>query len=111
MSWQGILKSKPLLEKVDSKQKKKLKKLLQSSQPTEFFGQDMTKLSGVIEGLMDLDLVQKDEAFKKKMKKYEEKNLDILSSAAELRKDYETLYGQLRQEILPKKKSKVGKKK
>jgi len=110
MNWQGILKSKPLLEKVDNKQKKKLKKLLQSSQPTQFFGQDMTKLSGVIDGMMDLDLVKKDESFKKKMKKYEEKNLDILSSAAELRKDYETLYGQLRDEILPPKKKKVSKK-
>lgn len=68
MNWQGILKSKSLLEKVDDKEKKKLKKLLQSSQPTEFFGQDMTKLSGVIEGLMGLSLVKKDESFKKKMK-------------------------------------------
>jgi len=107
--WQEILKSS-ILEKVDSKQRKRLKKLLQASQPSEFFGQDMTKLSGVIDGMMDLDLVKKDESFKKKMKKYEEKNLDILSSAAELRKDYETLYGQLRDEILPPKKKKVSKK-
>ena len=110
MNWQGILKSKPLLEKVDTKEKKKLKKLLQSAQPTEFFGQDMTKLSGVISGLMGLDLIKKDKTFKKKIEKYEEKNVDILSSAAELRKDYETLYLQLRKEILPPKQKKVSKK-
>jgi len=34
----------------------------------------------------------------------EEKNLDIVASAAELRKDYETLYNQIRSMIYPKKK-------
>ena len=109
MSWQDIIKSKPLIEKIESKEKKRLKKLLQASQPTEFFGKDMTKLGGVITGLMNLDMIKKDDKLKKRMKKYEEKNLDILASASELRKDYETLYSQLRDEILPPKKK--GKKK
>ena len=39
-----------------------------------------------------------------KMKGFEDTNLDIVASAAELRKDYETLYNQLRGIVYPKSK-------
>tara|TARA_R110000744_G_scaffold355889_1_gene462511 strand:- start:232 stop:552 length:321 start_codon:yes stop_codon:yes gene_type:complete len=106
MTWQNILKSN-LLEKVDSKKKKKLKKLIQMLEPSEFLGKEMTQLTELIDELKDLDLIKTDTIFKKNMKKYEEKNLDILASAAKVRKNYETLYSQLRAEIYPKKKGKV----
>jgi len=106
MTWQNILKSN-LLEKVDSKKKKKLKKLIQMLEPSEFLGKEMTQLTELIDELKDLDLIKTDTTFKKNMKKYEERNLDILASAAKVRKNYETLYSQLRAEIYPKKKGKV----
>ncbi len=104
MSWQDILKESDLLSKVKPKQKKKIKKLLQSSQPTEYMGQDMTKLSSLLSEMKKLDLVKSDKNLQKKFEGFEEKNLDIVSSAAELRKEYETLYRQLRQMVYPKKK-------
>jgi len=106
MTWQEIIRKEhsPLLEKLEPKEKKRLKKLLQSTQPSEYFGQDLTKLSTLIEEMQKLDLVKGNDKMKKKMTSYEEKNLDIVASAAELRKDYETLYNQLRGMIYPKKK-------
>tara|TARA_R110000744_G_scaffold63324_4_gene130266 strand:+ start:507 stop:827 length:321 start_codon:yes stop_codon:yes gene_type:complete len=106
MAWQNILKSN-LLEKVDAKKQKKLKKLIQLLEPNEFLGKEMTKLTELIDEMKDLDLIKTDSKFKKKIKSYEEKNLDILASAAKVRKNYETLYSQLRAEIYPKKKGKV----
>ena len=106
MTWQIILKSN-LLEKVDSKKKKKLKKLIQILEPSEFLGKEMTQLTELIDEMKDLDLIKTDTTFKKKIKGYEEKNLDILASAAKVRKSYETLYSQLRAEIYPKKKGRV----
>tara|TARA_R100001015_G_C4573191_1_gene130925 strand:+ start:565 stop:882 length:318 start_codon:yes stop_codon:yes gene_type:complete len=100
--WQEILKSS-VLEKVDSKKKKRLKKLLQASQPSEFFGQDMTKLSSLLDEFKSLDM-KKDERLQKKIEVFEEKNLEILASAAEVRKDYEVLYEQMRKLIYPKQK-------
>tara|TARA_Y100001938_G_C8078636_1_gene427711 strand:- start:1416 stop:1736 length:321 start_codon:yes stop_codon:yes gene_type:complete len=105
--WQEILKSS-VLEKVDSKKRKRLKKLLQASQPSEFFGQDMTKLSSLLDEFKSLDM-KKDERLQKKIEVFEEKNLEILASAAEVRKDYEVLYEQMRKLIYPKQK-KVEKK-
>ena len=105
--WQEILKSS-ILEKVDSKKRKRLKKLLQASQPSEFFGQDMTKLSSLLDEFKSLDM-KKDERLQKKIEVFEEKNLEILASAAEVRKDYEVLYEQMRKLIYPKQK-KVKKK-
>ena len=102
MTWQEILKAPTFLEKLEPKQKKKLKKLLQSTQPTEYMGQEMTKLEEVIKEMSALDMVKSDKALKKKMKSFSEKNLDILASAAELRKDYETLYDQIRGVVYPK---------
>jgi hypothetical protein len=98
-----------VLEKVDGKQKKRVKKLLQASQPTKFFGKDMTMLSALIDELKTLDLIKTDTSFKKKMEKFEEKNLEILASAAEVRKDYEVLYERLRKTVYPKQKKKLVK--
>ena len=104
MDWKDILKSSSILEKVDSKQKKKLKKLLQKTQPTEYMGQDMTNLSDLLDEMKDIDLVKTDKKLRKKFEGFDERNLEIVSSAAELRKDYETLYRQLRDMVYPKSK-------
>jgi len=104
MSWQDILKADSVLDKMGNKEKKRIKKLLQASQPTEMFGKDMTKLSDVIDELSGVEIVKTSKPLQKKISKFEEKNLDIMASAAELRKDYETLYLQIREEIYPKKK-------
>jgi hypothetical protein len=50
-----------------------------------------------------------DNSFKKKIDKFEEKNLEILASAAEVRKDYEVLYERLRKTVYPKQKKKLVK--
>ena len=105
MGWKDILKEDVgLLSKLEGKEKRRLKKVLQSAQPTEYFGQDLTKLSDLIEEMQKLDLVKSDKKLTKKMKGFEDTNLDIVASAAELRKDYETLYNQLRGIVYPKSK-------
>ena len=104
MSWQDVLKADSVLDKMCNKEKKRIKKLLQASQPTEMFGKDMTKLYDLIEELNGAEIVKTSKPLQKKISKFEEKNLDIMASAAELRKDYETLYLQIREEIYPKKK-------
>ena len=104
MSWQDVLKADSVLDKMGNKEKKRIKKLLQASQPTEMFGKDMTKLSDLIEELNGAEIVKTSKSLQKKISKFEEKNLDIMASAAEQRKDYETLYLQIREEIYPKKK-------
>ena len=86
MAWQEVLKASDFLEKLEPKQKKKIKKLLQINQPTKNMGDEMTKLEDVIAELEGLDLVKTDERLTKKMKSFREKNLDILASAAELLK-------------------------
>jgi len=102
MAWQEILKASDFLEKLEPKKKKKLKKLLQITQPTKNMGDEMTKLENLIEELESLDLVKTDKVLTKKVKSFREKNLDILASAAELRKDYQTLYDQIRSVAYPK---------
>ena len=101
----GINKS--LVEKLDPKEKKKIKKLLQSAQPSEFMGQEITQLSDLLTAMKGLDLVKNDKNMQKKFEKFDENNLALVATASELRKDYETLYNQLRAEIYPKKKGKV----
>ena len=91
----------PLLEKLDPKMKKKVKKNLQAAQPSEFFGQDFTRLGELIETLKSIGV---EKSVNKKIEAMEEKNLDIVANAAELRKDYELLYNQVRSMIYPKKK-------
>ena len=90
-----------LLEKLDSKMRKKVKKNLQAAQPSEFFGQDFTRLGELIETLKSIGV---EKSVNKKIEAMEEKNLDIVANAAELRKDYELLYNQVRSMIYPKKK-------
>ena len=107
MSWQEILKASDFLEKLEPKQKKRIKKLLQAAQPTEFMGQEITQLSDLLTAMKGLDLVKNDKNMQKKFEKFDENNLDLVATASELRKDYETLYNQLRAEIYPKKKGKL----
>jgi len=101
--WREIIRKEnaPLLEKLDSKMRKKVKKNLQAAQPSEFFGQDFTRLGELIETLKSIGV---EKSANKKIEAMEEKNLDIVANAAELRKDYELLYNQVRSMIYPKKK-------
>jgi len=97
---------KNILDTLDKKQTKRLKKTLQAAQPTEFFGQDFTKLGELIRALKDVELVKSDKKLTKKMKSMDERNVDIVASATELRKDYELLYRQLRDLVYPPKEEK-----
>ena len=81
-----------------------MKKLLQSSQPTEYMGQEMTKMTDLINEMKSLEFIKADKKMQKKFESFDEQNLEIVSSAAEIRKDYETLYRQLRGMVYPKKK-------
>ncbi len=58
----------------------------------------------LIDVLKDLQLVKDDSKLNKKMKSMDERNIDIVANATELRKDYELLYRQLRDLVYPKKK-------
>ena len=109
MNWEKILLKahSPMLDKASPKQKKKVKKILQSTQPSEYMGQDFTKLGDLLDELNSLD-VNKSKAMQKKMELMEETNTDLVARAAELRKDYETLYRQLRGMVYPKSKGDLG---
>ena len=66
----------------------------------------MTKLEDVIAELEELDLVKTDKILTKKMKSFREKNLDLLRKTqvlTELRKDYQTLYDQIKSVACPRK--------
>ena len=95
---------KELLDSLGPKERKRLKKVLQSAQPTEFFGKDFTQMGELISVLKTLELVKDDSKLNKKMKSMDDRNLDIVATATELRKDYELLYRQLRDLVYPKKK-------
>ena len=75
--------------KVFREEKKKLKKVLQAAEPSEYFGQDFTKMGELIELMQELDLVKGDKKMAKKMKSLSENNVDVVASAAKLRKEYE----------------------
>ena len=92
----------PILESLSSKERKKLKKTLQATEPTEYFGQDFTKLGEILDLMKDLDLVKSDKKLTKKMKSFGEQNTDMVATAAKLRKTYEQLYRQLRGVIYPR---------
>ena len=94
-------KPKKLLDSLDAKGRKKLKKTLQAAEPTEFFGQDFTKLGELISTLRELDLTKSDKVLNKKMKSMDERNIDIVATATKLRKEYELLYRQLRDIVYP----------
>ena len=98
-------KPKKLIDSLDTKGRRRLKKTLQAAEPTEFFGQDFTKLGELIETLRELELIKSDKKLNKKMKSMDERNIDIVATATKLRKEYELLYRQLRDLIYP-----VGKK-
>lgn len=92
---------KKLLDTLDAKGRKKLKKTLQSAEPTEFFGQDFTKLGDLISLLRELELIKSDKKMDKKMKSMDERNVDIVATTTKLRKEYELLYRQLRDIVYP----------
>ena len=86
---------KDILDSLDAKQKKRIKKTIQAASPTEFFGQDFTKLGELIDTLKELDLTKSDKKLNKKMKSMDERNIDIVATATKLRKEYELLYREL----------------
>ena len=94
----------PLLEDLNEKERKAFKKTLQAAEPSEYFGQDFTKLGELIDRMRELKLVKADKKLNKKMKTFTESNTDIVATAAKLRKQYELLYEQLRSTVYPSKK-------
>tara|TARA_B100001175_G_scaffold315724_1_gene327920 strand:+ start:2213 stop:3874 length:1662 start_codon:yes stop_codon:yes gene_type:complete len=107
-----ILKAEsPMLDKANPKKKKKIKKVLQTAQPSEYMGQDFTKLGGLLSELQDLDGNKSDKKTMKKLDSIEERNLDLVARASELRKDYELLYRQLRGMVYPKSQGDLGEEK
>lgn len=112
MSWIDQIKkaNSPMLDKADPKQKKKIKKVLQSVQPSEYMGQDFTKLGDLLDELNNLPM-NKSKPMQKKMDSMAERNTDLVARAAELRKDYEILYRQLRGMVYPKSKGDLGEEK
>lgn len=107
MNWdwyEDIIKAEgDILSSLDKKEKKAFKKTLQAAEPTEYFGQDFTKLGELLDMMKELDLIKSDETLSKKMKTMDESNLDIIATASKLRKEYETLYRQIRKLVYPKK--------
>ena len=109
--WEYNLKKEDageLLQKVNPKQKKKIKKLIQKSEPSEYMGQDFTKLGDLVTELKSLDMLKSDKKMLKRMNKIDEANIALTTAASELRKDYETLYRQLRGMVYPKSKGELG---
>ena len=113
MDWENTLKArKPpqviakeksaILDSLSTKERKRLKKTLQAAEPSEYFGQDFTKMGELIDLMKDLDLVKGDKKAAKKMKSLSENNVDVVASAAKLRKQYEEVYRELREVIYPK---------
>ena len=95
-------KSQNILDSLDAKQKKRLKKTLQAAEPTEFFGQDFTKLGDLLEMIDGLEFTKADKKLTKKVKSMDERNIDIVATATKLRKEYELLYRQIRDLVYAK---------
>ena len=93
----------PILDSLDDKKRKLVKKKIQAAEPTEYFGQDFTQLGELVDTLRELDLIKSDKKMNKKMKTMSEANVDIVATAAKLRKQYEILYAQLRSVVYPRK--------
>tara|TARA_R110000744_G_scaffold179414_2_gene298444 strand:- start:1080 stop:1424 length:345 start_codon:yes stop_codon:yes gene_type:complete len=112
MSWIDQIKkaNSPMLDKANPKQKKRVKKVLQSVQPSEYMGQDFTKLGDLLDELNNLPM-NKSKPMQKKMEAMVERNTDLVARAAELRKDYEVLYRQLRGMVYPNSKGDLGEEK
>ena len=101
--WYDDITKAEILESLDEKKRKRLKKTLQAAEPTEYFGQDFTKLGELLDMMKELDLVKSDKKLSKKMETMDEQNIDIIATASKLRKEYETLYRQIRKLVYPKK--------
>ena len=100
----NILKEySPLLDSLDAKKRKLVKKKVQAAEPTEYFGQDFTQLGELVDALRELDLIKSDKKMSKKVKTMSESNVEIVATAAKLRKEYEILYEQLRSLVYPRK--------
>jgi|TARA_R100000329_G_scaffold139186_1_gene121003 hypothetical protein len=114
MEWENTLKRKPpqviakeksaILDSLSAKQKKRLKKTLQAAEPSEYFGQDFTKLGELIDMMKALEFIKSDNKLDKRVKTLEDSNIDIVATATKLRKEYETTYRALRGMIYPQKK-------
>ena len=104
MTWEYVLikEESKILNALDSKQKKRLKKTLQAAEPSEYFGQDFTQLGDLISMMEELDLIKDDDKMKKRMKSINEQNVDMVATASKLRKQYEQLYRQVRKIVYPK---------
>lgn len=94
----------PILDTLDDKKRKRLKKTLQSVEPTEYFGQDFTRLGELIDMLKELDLIKSDDKMKKRFESIDERNIDMVALSSRLRKEYELLYRQLREVVYPRRK-------
>jgi len=92
----------PLLDSLDKKKAKRLKKILQAAEPSEYFGQDFAKLGELIKELKALGFIKEDKKKNKRLDTMDEKNVSVVATAAKLRKDYEVLYRQLRGIVYPK---------
>ncbi len=95
---------KGILNSLSEKERKKLKKTFQAAEPTELFGQDFTRMGMIIDMMKTLDLIKDDNKLNKRINSMDERNLDIVATATKLRKEYETLFRQLREIVYPPKK-------
>jgi len=96
-----------ILESINSKEKKKIKTLLQHANPTDFFGQDFLKLGELLDVLKELGVVKGNIKLNKKVIAYDDKNLKVVKLASRLRKLYEGLYRDLREIVYPNKGGKL----
>ena len=95
---------KGILNSLSEKERKKLKKTFQAAEPTELFGQDFTRMGMIIDMMKSLDLIKDDNKLNNRINSMDERNLDIVATATKLRKEYETLFRQLREIVYPPKK-------
>tara|TARA_R110002051_G_scaffold287152_1_gene349838 strand:- start:236 stop:976 length:741 start_codon:yes stop_codon:yes gene_type:complete len=96
-----------ILESINSKEKKRIKTLLQHADPTEYFGQDFLKLGELIDVMKKLGVVKGNVKLDKKIIRYDDKNLKVVKLASRLRKLYEGLYRDLRELVYPDKGGKL----
>ena len=92
----------PKLASLPEEPVKRLKKTLQAAEPSEYFGQDYTRLGELIDLLQEMDFTKEDSELDEKIKSISEQNIDMVATAARLRKTYETLYLQVRKIVYPK---------
>tara|TARA_Y100000356_G_C11039402_1_gene172678 strand:+ start:79 stop:450 length:372 start_codon:yes stop_codon:yes gene_type:complete len=107
VNWQLILKAplekalNPKLASLPDEPRKRLKKTLQAAEPSEYFGQDYTRLGELIDLIQEMDFTKEDSELDEKIKSISEQNIDMVATAARLRKTYETLYLQVRKIVYP----------